>query len=47
MPEQTIASMQRALHRLKVVEAVTDRGLTQAEAGGRGYFEGIFAKSRI
>ncbi len=35
MPEETIALTQRALHRLKVVEAVTDRRLTQTEAGGQ------------
>jgi len=34
MPEETIALTQRALHRLKVIEAVTDRRLTQAAAGG-------------
>ena len=33
MPEETIALTQRALHRLKVVEAVTDRRLTQTETG--------------
>ena len=33
MPEETIAFTQRALHRLKVVKAVTDRRLTQTEAG--------------
>ena len=33
MPEETIELTKRALHRLKVVEAVTDRRLTQAEAG--------------
>ncbi|MBP6583417.1 MAG: hypothetical protein KA204_08150 [Chromatiaceae bacterium] len=33
MPEETIALTQRALHRLKVVKAVTDRRLTQTEAG--------------
>ena len=33
MPEETIALTQRAPHRLKVVEAVTDRRLTPAEAG--------------
>jgi hypothetical protein len=33
MPEETIALTKRALHRLKVIEAVTDRRLTQAEAG--------------
>ncbi len=33
MPEETIALTQRALHRLKVSEAVTDRRLTQTEAG--------------
>ena len=35
MPEETIALTQRALHRLKVVAAVTDRRLTQTEAGGQ------------
>ncbi len=35
MPEETIALTQRALHRLKVIEAVTDRRLTQTEAGGQ------------
>ena len=35
MPEETIALTQRALHRLKVIEAVTDRRLTQAAAGGQ------------
>ena len=35
MPEETIALTKRALHRLKVVEAVTDRRLTQTEAGGQ------------
>jgi len=34
MPEETIALTQRALHRLKVIEAVTDRRLTPAAAGG-------------
>ena len=33
MPEEMIALTKRALHRLKVVEAVTDRRLTPAEAG--------------
>jgi len=33
MPEETIELRRRALHRLKVVEAVTDRRLTPAEAG--------------
>jgi hypothetical protein len=33
MPEEMIALTKRALHRLKVVEAVTARRLTQAEAG--------------
>ena len=33
MPEETIELTKRALHRLKVIEAVTDRRLTQAEAG--------------
>jgi hypothetical protein len=33
MAEATIALTQRALHRLKVVEAVTDRRLTQTAAG--------------
>ena len=35
MAEETIELTQRALHRLKVVEAVTDRRLTQTEAGGQ------------
>ena len=35
MPEETIELTQRALHRLKVIEAVTARRLTQAEAGGQ------------
>ena len=35
MPEETIALTQRALHRLKVIEAVTDRRLTPAAAGGQ------------
>ena len=35
MPEEMIELTKRALHRLKVVEAVTDRRLTQAAAGGQ------------
>jgi hypothetical protein len=35
MPEETIALTPRARHRLKVIEAVTDRRLTQTEAGGQ------------
>ena len=33
MPEETIELTKRALHRLKVVEAVMEKRLTQAEAG--------------
>ena len=33
MPEEMIELTKRAQHRLKVVEAVTARRLTQAEAG--------------
>jgi hypothetical protein len=33
MAEETIALTQRALHRLKVIEAVTDKRLTQTAAG--------------
>jgi hypothetical protein len=35
MAEETIALTQRALHRLKVIEAVTDKRLTQTAAGGQ------------
>ena len=35
MPEETIEMTKRALHRLKVVEAVTERRLTQTEAGSQ------------
>lgn len=33
MPGETIEMTKRALHRLKVVEAVTEKRLTQTEAG--------------
>jgi hypothetical protein len=32
MPEETIEMTKRALHRLKVIEAVTEKRLTQADA---------------
>ena len=35
MAEETIELTKRALNRLKVIEAVTDKRLTQTEAGGQ------------
>lgn len=35
MPEETIEMTKRARHRLKVIEAVTEKRLTQAEAGNQ------------